>query len=156
MEEKQLAAAENVYKTVCAMLDSQGWRYEKHPEKKVVWLKLKLKNGLSSIMIVVEARTQTITFYAPVDFPVKEEKCMDMVLATVMANDGMVFGSFDYDMAGDEIRFRLTQSFRESQVEKELIEHMLLITASMVEKYVPRFLALNTGIIDIEDFMAKE
>lgn len=89
-------------------------------------------------------------------FKMAEDKRMEGAIVTCVANFGMVDGSFDYDVADGTIVFRMTASFRESVIGDGLFQYMISCSCAMVDAYNDKFLAINKGILSVEDFIAKE
>ena len=81
---------------------------------------------------------------------------MDAALAVAVANFGLVNGTFDYDLSDGEIRFRIVSSFRESILSQALINYMIIIAAGTVDRYNDKFLAISTGTMNINQFIAWE
>lgn len=68
----------------------------------------------------------------------------------------MADGSFDFDLSDGSITFRMTASFRESQIGEGLIQYMISCACVMVDKYNDQFLAIDKGVLSITDFIKAE
>jgi len=84
-----------------------------------------------------------------------EDKRMEGAIATCVASFGMADGSFDYDLAVGRIVFRMTASFRESVIGEGLFQYMISCACAMVDEYNDKFLAIDKGLMSINDFIAK-
>lgn len=80
---------------------------------------------------------------------------MEGAIATCVVNYGMADGSFDYDLSDGKIVFRMTVSFRESQLGEGLFQYMIDCSCAMADKYNDRLLALDKGLMSLSDFIAK-
>jgi hypothetical protein len=65
-------------------------------------------------------------------------------------------GSFDYDINDGEIRFRLTSSYRESILSKELFVYMIGVSIGTIDQYNDKFFMLSKGVMSIQQFIEQE
>lgn len=65
-------------------------------------------------IILVDGERQLVRVMLPMHFNVTEDKRVEGAIATCMVNYRLSDGSFDYDVTGGKIAFRMTASFRES------------------------------------------
>lgn len=156
MEEKNMKAAMNVYESICAMFDDMDFKYTKHEEDLVITCTVRGDDFPMENIIVVHADRQIVQFISPMPFHTAEDKRVDMALAVAVANYGLVNGSFDYDLSDGEIRFRITQSYMDSLLDKEVFRYMLLASSSTIDKYNDRFFMLNKGLMTLEQFIEIE
>jgi hypothetical protein len=147
--------AQQVYKTLCAALDANGWRYEKDEEKLVVHFGLTGEDLQMRFIIFVDPGRQMVTVLSPLPFEMSPDKRMEGAMAACAASFGMVNGSFDYNLADGSVVFRMTNNFMESQVGEGLFQYMIRCSAAMVEKYNDQFLALEKGMLSISEFIAN-
>ena len=153
---ENLVKARAVYNTLIKMLDSRDWKYEKHEDK------LLIKSGIQGddlpveYIMLVNPRNEVVQFLSALPFKMPEDKRVDGALAVCVANYGLVDGSFDYDLTDGEIRYRLTSSYRESELSPELFEYMMMVAASTVDNYNDRFFMLSKGMITIQQFIEQE
>ena len=80
---------------------------------------------------------------------------MEGAIATCAASYGLADGSFDYDLSDGQITFRMTASFRESEIGEELLQYMVSCACVTVDEYNDKFLAIDKGLISIDDFINK-
>jgi hypothetical protein len=151
----KMELAQQVYKTLCASLDANEWRYEKDEEKLVVHFGLNGEDLPMRFIIFVDPGRQMVTLLSPLPFEMSEEKRMEGAMAACAASFGMVDGSFDYNLADGSVVFRMTNCFMESQIGPGLFQYMIGCSAAMVEKYNEQFLALDKGMLSISDFIAN-
>lgn len=155
-DENKMLLAQQVYKTLCAAIDRRNWTYDKDEEKLLVHFGVNGDDLPMRFILVVDAERQLVRLMSPMPYKMSEEKRMEGAIATCAASFGMVDGSFDYDLSDGEIVFRMTASFRESVIGDGLFQYMMSCSCAMVDKYNEQFLALDKGIITINDFLAKK
>lgn len=155
-DEKKMKQAQATYQTLCKMLDTRDWKYQKNDEK------LKIESGIRGedlpieFIMVVNPRQEIVSFFSRLPFKMSEEKRVEGALAVCLANYGMADGSFDYDISDGEIVFRMTSSFRESLLGEDLFEYMIMCAASTVDVYNDKFLMVSKGAMSIEQFIEFE
>lgn len=149
-------AAMNVMNTICEMYDDQNFRYDRHDEDLVITCSIHGDDIPMQFIIQVDAEREVVRFLSPMPFKAPEDKRIDMAIAVAVANYGLINGSFDYDMSDGEIRFRMTASYIDSTLGKELFQYMTYASANTVDRYNDRFMMLNKGIITIEQFLEME
>jgi len=150
-----MAKAKEIYNTLCVALDARKWKYQKDEEKLVIFFGVNGEDIPMQFVIVVDAERQLVRMMSPLPFKMREDKRMEGAIATCVANYGMVDGSFDINLADGAISFRLTASYRDSQISDKLFQYMISCTCVTVDKYNDQFMALDKGLISISDFIAK-
>lgn len=150
-----MARAKEIYGTLCDALDARKWKYSKDEEKLVAYFGVNGEDIPLQFIIFVDAERQLVRFMSPLPFKMCEDKRMEGAIATCVANYGMVDGSFDYNLADGAITFRMTASYRESEISDTLFQYMISCTCVTVDKYNDQFMALDKGAISIADFVAK-
>lgn len=156
MKEELKKIGQNVYETICAMFDNKGYHYERHDDDHVISCTVGGEDIPMDILFVVRDERQLVQLISPMPFRVSEDKRIDIALATTVINDRLVDGSFDFDMAEGRISFRLTTSYIESILGKELFEYMLMVSASTIDEYNDKFLMISKGMISFEQFLDSE
>ena len=129
--------------------------YEKEEEKLLVHFGVNGDDIPMQFILVVDEDRQLIRLMSPLPFNMSEEKRMDGAIATCVASFGMADGSFDYDLTDGQIVFRMTASFRGSIIGDGLFQYMISCACAMVDKYNDQFLAINKGVMSINDFIEK-
>ena len=155
-DEKALKHAQSVYEMACRALSARDWKYKRHDEDLVITCGARGDDLAIDLVLMVDPKVQVISVFSPMPFKIVEDKRVEAALAVCLANNGLINGSFDYDISDGEIRFRLVSSFRESILGEELINYMVLVAASTIDKYNDKFLALSTGVMSFEQFVEWE
>ncbi len=155
MDDK-LVQAKKIYEQFCAVLEKEGWHYNRHDDKLTITCGARGKSLNMDMYILVDADRYVITLFSPLPFKMAEDKRVDGAMAVAMANYGMTSGSFDYDLSDGEIRYRMTQSFRNSRLDDELLLAMLYTTCATVDQYNDKLLCISTGVMDMDAFIDWE
>ena len=155
-DEMKMERAKKVYNTLCTAIDKRDWTYDREDEDLIVRFNVSGEDIPMSFILIVDADRQLVRLLSPIPFNMGEDKRMDGAIATCVASYGFINGSFDYDLEDGSIVFRLTQSFRGSDVNEEVLQYMISLSCSVVDNYNDRFMALNKGLLSITDFIAKE
>ena len=152
-KEQLMKMGQNVYETICKMFDDRGFRYERHDEDLVITSTVSGEDIPMDMLFIVRPERQIVQLLSPMPFKIPDEKTVDLALAVTHANDGLIDGSFDFDMAKGRINFRLTASYIESILGKALFEYMLMVSAHTVDEYNDKFMMIAKGMYSLEDFI---
>lgn len=156
MAEINMTKAKEVYRTLLKMLDAKKFKYERHDEDLLIKSGIRGEDLPVEFLMVVIPKNEVVQFISPMPFNIAEDKRVEAAVAVAIANYGLINGSFDFDLSDGEIRFRLTTSYRDSTLGKDLFEYMMMVGASTVDNYNDKFLMLSKGIITVEQFMEQE
>ena len=152
----ELQRAREVYNNLVNMLESRNWKFEKFPEDLVIRSGIKGEDLPIEFIMFVKPKNQVVQVISKLPFNIPEDKRVDAAIAVSVANYGLVDGSFDYDISDGEIRYRLTSSYRDSDLGWDLFEYMIMCAASTVDDYNDRLFMLSKGMIDVNEFINKE
>ena len=155
MDDKQLQAKKN-YEKFCAALDKEEWHYTRHDDDLCITCGTRGKSLAIDMVIIADSDRYVLTVLSQLPFKIAEDKRVAAALAVAVANYGMSSGSFDYDLSDGEIRFRMTQSYRNSDLDEELLLAMLYTTCTTVDRYNDKFLCISTGVMDVKVFIEWE
>ena len=148
--------AKIVYDKVKAHLTNNDFKYECDDQKMTIVLRATGEDLPLLVFASVDANRQLIRILSPIPVKMPEDKRIEGAVASSVANYGIVAGNFDYDMSDGEIRFRVTQSFREGDVTDEIIHYMFSILFGTVDQYNDRFFMLAKGMMSLEQFIGME
>lgn len=152
-DEMKITRAKEVYALLCTALEHRNWNFEKFDEDLVVRFAVNGEDIPVQMAIFVEAEKELVTVLSPFTFKMSENKRIEGAIAACTASFGMADGSFDYDMASGGIVFRLSTSYTDSTLSEGVLQYMISCSVAMVDKYNDRFLALEKGMISIENFI---
>ena len=124
-EEKDIKQARTVYAALCAMLDERDLHYEKDEE---------------NLSITCGAQGD--------DLPIEM-----LAVAVSQANNGLVDGCFDYDFIEGRIFFRMTSSYRDSLIGKDLFAYMLFCSFQTIDDYNDKFLMVAKNKMSFDEIV---
>ncbi len=152
-DEKVLKEAKVAFSTLCAMLDDKEWHYSKDEDKLLVECGANGDDLPIDIRIKVDPEKQIVSLYSTLPYKIPEEERVLAAIAISAMNYNMVDGNFDYNIGSGSVLFRLTSSFRESLVSKEMFEYMLFVSCLTVDRYNDKLLMLVKNVMSLEDFI---
>lgn len=152
----KLAEAQPMYDLLCKALDEWNWHYQKDEEKSLVHFRVNGDSIPVNMFMFIDSDRKLIRVLSPLSFEMSEDKRLEGALAVAHASYGMTDGSFDYDFADGQISFRMAHTYRDCRMETAAIDYMIDCSVAMVDKYSAKFLALNKGLLSLEDFLKEE
>lgn len=152
-EEKELKQAQTVYKALCEMLNERDWHYEKDEENLAIKCGAQGDDLPMEIIVEVDRKRQLVSLLSQMPFAVPENRRTALAVAVSQANNGMVDGSFDFDYLSGRIVFRMTSSYRESLIGKQLFEYMLSCACFTIDEYNDKFLMVAKNEMSAEEIL---
>lgn len=156
MAEVNMEKAKEVFDALVNMLDTRDWKYDKFEEDLVIKSGIKGDDLPIEFLIVVKPSNQVVQLLSRLPFQIPEDKRVDAAIAICVANNGLVDGSFDYDISEGDITFRLTCSYRESFLSADLFEYMILVSAGTIDNYNDKFFMIAKDMMTVSQFIEKE
>lgn len=156
MAEVNMTRAKETYNTLCKMLDNRDWHYDKIEEDLVIKSSVKGDDLPIDFIMRVNPRNEIVSFISWLPFKIDESKRVDLALAICAANYVLADGSFDYDLSDGTVLFRLTSSYRESVLSEDLLEYMLMVSATTVDQYNDKFFMISKGMLTVQQFIEQE
>ena len=155
-EEIKAARAKKAYSDLCTHLDAIGLKYTRHDDDKVITLTLRGDDLPIEMILAVRERQEVIQLLSYIRPKTPEDKCIDAAVAVNVANYGLIFGSFDYDISDGEICWRAVLPYRDAAITKDQVDYLVMVSAATIDKYNDRFLMLNKGMMTMEQFIASK
>ena len=152
-EEKDLKQAQTVYNALCEMLSERDWHYEKFEEDLTIKCGAQGEDLPMEIIVEVDRQRQLVSLLSQMPFAVPENRRTALAVAVSQANNGMVDGSFDFDYLSGRIIFRMTSSYRESLIGKELFTYMLSCACYTIDEYNDKFLMVAKNEMSAEEIL---
>ncbi|MBQ8959960.1 MAG: YbjN domain-containing protein [Ruminococcus sp.] len=150
------AQAQSVYESICSLCDDLEFVYERHDDELYITLTITGDDIPMRMGLFVRADRDLVRLLSPMPFKVSEDRRAELALAVAYANYGIIDGSFDYDIVDGAITFRMTASYIESILSKELFKYMLFVSSQTIDRYNDKFLMLSKGMITLEKFIESE
>ena len=113
-------------------------------------------NGVEWTMLVIATDDDRLVVYSFLPSqPNRPTADIDAVIGRV--NDGMILGNFEYDAAGNAVRFKTSVAVAGVAVCDELIRQLVYANVATVERYLPVFESLSvpgTPIAKVTEMIA--
>lgn len=154
---KKLKRAKAIYADLIKMLDKRDWKYDRKDDELTINSGIVTDDFNIEFVVYVDAERELVRYLSriPVVFP--EDKRIEGAIATCVANNGMVNGSFDYSVSTGELYFKLVASYMSgSELSADLLENIILVSSAMVDRYNDRFFGLAKGMMTLEQFINAE
>lgn len=156
-EERQYKQAKEVFRSLCAAFDADGWTYDADEKELTIESGVQGEDLPIPIDIEVDAERMLVSLISRLPFCVEKERRREMAVAVSRANNGLVDGSFDYDYNTGDILFRITVSFLDSLIAANALRSMVHFACFAVDAYNDKFLQVNGNDMDcdeVADFIA--
>lgn len=150
----KMKQAKTVYETFCKALDARKWKYEDHPEDRVITFSYMGEDIPMNFVVFIDEDRQLVRMLSRLPFTFAEDHRVDGAVATSYINFKLADGSFDYDYFTGEVIFRLTATFIESLVSEELLFYMVACSCYTVDKYNDKLLMVAKGMLPVDRFIA--
>lgn len=152
-DDKQLKQARAAYRSLCEMLDEKDWHYKKDEEHLLVLCKAQGDDLPMDIRIEVDAERSLVILLSNTPFNIPKDKRDALAVAVSAANCRIIDGSFDYNYLDGIILFRMTSSFMDSLVGKEMFEYLLLVSCITIDRYNDKFLMVAKSDMSNEEIL---
>ena len=146
--------AQEVYETLCQTLDHRGWKYQKDEAELVIHFGVRGDALPMGMILVVDAPRQLIRVMSPMPFNFDESKRADGAIAVCTASYRLAEGNFDYNLNTGRVVFRMTASYRDSDIGEGLFRHLIDYSCTVVDAYNDKFQAINEGNLEIMQFVS--
>ena len=154
--DNKLENAMLAYRTICSALDARDWKYKEDTDKLLVNFGVNGEDLPMEFIIFADADRQLIRLMSLLPFKMSEAKRMEGAIATGAVNWKLADGSFSYDLFDGTIVFKMAASFQESTIGVGLIQYMISCACAIVDEYNDKFLAIDKGVLSIQDFLKDE
>ena len=155
-EEIKAARAKKANSDLCTHLDAIGLKYTRHDDDKVITLIMNGDDLPMEMILAVREKQEVIQLLSYIRPKTPEDKCIDAAVAVNVANYGLIFGSFDYDISDGEICWRAVLPYCDSAITKDQVNYLVMASAAAIDRYNDRFLMLNKGMMTLEQFIANK
>lgn len=156
MADEKMVRAQKNYETLCTMLNGNDWHYKKDDAKMKIECGAQGDDLPMDISIRIDSDRQLVVLLSHLPFVVSEDKRLDIAVATSVINYKLVDGSFDFDIEDGHMFFRMTSSYRESELAKEVFFYMLMCSCQTIDEYNDKLLMLAKNMLSLEDFINNE
>ncbi|MBQ7906527.1 MAG: hypothetical protein IJ309_00985 [Clostridia bacterium] len=152
----KLMKAKSVYNNMVSSLKERNWNFDEKEEDLLIVSGIKGDDLPIEFIVEVKAEQEVVQFLSRLPFAISEDKRVDGAIAVCVANNGLICGSFDYDIGSGEIIFKLANCYKGSSLGADIFEHIIMLAASTIDNYNDKFFMLSKGAISLEDFINQE
>ena len=146
--------AMKLYKTLVGMMDAKDMKYDKKEEDLLVLSGFKTDDFPVEFFIRLDAERDLAVFMSKLPFSMPEDKRVDGAIAVCVANNGIINGTFDYDITTGDIWFRMSAPYCGNvDLSAEVFEYLMIIGTSTIDEYNDKLFMLSKGMISVADFM---
>lgn len=146
-------AAEAMYKLILKRFDAKKLKYTQ--DKKDLQINISFSGDDLSmdfvVFIDVDRQLVRILSRLPITFP--SERRLAGAIVTSQINYRLADGSFDYDSSSGKVYFRITTSFRDSDISEEVIEYLMGCAIHTVDEYNDKLLAIANGRLSLSEYL---
>ncbi len=156
MTEEKLNQAKKNFKILCSALEDQDWTYQKDEDNLRINCGARGDDLPMDIIVEIDAERQLSVLLSHLPFVVAEDKRVNVAVAISVINYQLVDGSFDFDINDGHLFFRMTSSFIESDLDKEVFAYMLMCSCVTIDMYNDKLFMIAKGMLSVEDFIKDE
>lgn len=153
MDDQNVVQARKIYEGICAALDNRKWHYDRDNERMILRFTVNGDDIPMKFVMFVEPNQQVVRMMSFLPFKVPEDKCREMAMGVCATNFRLIEGNYDFNISDGTLSYRITASYRNSEIGDALFQRMISMACAVVDKYNDRFLALSKGYLSLEDFL---
>ena len=136
-------------------LADDDWPYVEMEDDAGVTLAFRGRNGeWTCYAIALEERHQVV-FYSLCPVIAPPEKRLLVAEFIARANYGMILGNFELDMRDGELRYKTSIDVEDSRIDAALIRHLVYNNVTIMDQYLPGFLAVIRDDISPGEAIAR-
>lgn len=152
--EKEMKLAKNTFDTLCQWLRDEGWKFEADEEKLLVSFGAVGDDLSMNLTVKVNTDLMIVSVYNYLGFNIPENKRADMAIAICAANERLHDGNFDLNLLSGSMLFRMTCSFRESLLGKELMKYLVMTSCVTMDNFNDKFYDFVNDKISFKELVA--
>lgn len=153
-EEEKLQQAKQVYAALCSLFAENGYKYRKEDSQMQIGSTVEGKNGKYSFYFQVSPQNAQVHLILFMPFKVSQEKTDEYSLVITVLNSFLAAGCFALDAQRDLAFFRMTNSFYDSTIDREVFMQMLLNSGGIVDMLADKLGAFVAGKLDMEQLLS--
>lgn len=154
-ENKELERATQVYEKILQILEKDEWKYERNDENLAVRFTVRGDDIPMDFTVYVDPSPGLLRVQSWLPFEINKDKMIDAAVAVCAINLRMKNGSFDFDFSDGTIRFKVTQTCIDGQLDEEVFRYLLFLSSYTVDEYNDKMLMLSKGGLKLEDFLEE-
>lgn len=152
LEERKIKKANQVYRSLCDMLDAKDFKYDRYDEKLTIRFGIIGDDLPMQFIMFIDADRELIRLLSPLPVIFDSKKINEGLLSINQANYSLADGSFDFDVISGKVNFRMIASFVDSLISKDVFQYMIDVASHTIDDYNDKMLMLSKGAMTIEEF----
>lgn len=156
MDEKDLRAAQQMYKMLCQTLDDIGYHYQQNEDQMSVHFDVHGEGLPIELTISVDAERDLIRLLSFLPFKVPERRLPDIALGVCRINDVLINGNFDLSVERGRLTFRMVQCYRDSLIDMEVFKYMIFVSLNTIDEYSEKLYLVSRGRMSLDELEENE
>lgn len=144
---KQKRLSKSVFNSLCAVLDENEVKYNKRKGKLALNCTMQGEDLPVYMDVVVDQELSVVLVLSPLPFSVPKERRDAIAVAVCDINAYLTDGCFDFNWFTGEITFRISASFANSIIGKEMPLYLASTVLKTVDAYNDKLLFLSKSDI---------
>jgi hypothetical protein len=145
---------QDIYATLVRFFEGAKWKFHVSKEQRSVTLVFDGKNGPWTTHVKAFDDDQQVGVYGILPFTIEPEKRSAAAELITRANFGLVIGNFEMDFSDGEVRYKTSIDVEGDRLSDVLLLQLIAANLSIVDTYLPAFLALVARTITPSDALA--
>ncbi len=150
-DEKQIRQAQAVYDALCDMLTEDDWNFKRYDDDFTITCVASGDDLPVELRIQVDPERLIVTLLSHLPYTIAEDSRVKLAVAVSAVNYMLVDGNFDYNILNGTIIFRMTSSYRDSLIGKDVFGYMVYVACQTVDRYNDRFLMISKNMMSLDD-----
>jgi len=156
MSNESIKKAQKIFTMLKETMDRDDWKYKASDDEFILVSGCTGEDFPITFIFKVDTNRECLTFRTTAITTFDDDNFLNGALAVCVANHGMVFGHFDYDVSDNSVYYTMANSIVGTDFNEEFFLRMLHTAVSTVDTYNDRFIMLAKGLIDIHKFIDLE
>lgn len=143
--------AKKWYNSLCGMLDSMGWTYDKDEEKFKISCKADWDEEELDIRMYLDAEREVAITWIFLDLKVPESMRKTMAHAVNVVNYTIIHGTFDFGQEKGNLLYRCTSTYKDSVVSEDWFKYLLGTSCNTVGNNISAFRRILKGYLTVDE-----
>ena len=149
--------ARKQFNTLIDMMNSNELKFTKHEDNLSISSGFNTEDFPVEYFIKIDVEREIAVFMSKLPFTMPEEKRVDGAIAVGVANNGIVNGSFDYNIASGEIYFKMAAPFCGGvDLSQDVFAYLTFVGTSTIDAYNDKLFMISKGMMTVSDLMKQE
>lgn len=152
-EAEKSEQARAVYTTLCNFFDEQKWKYGKDDRQMKAGGEVQGNKGTYSFHFQVNPENSLVRLVLFLPFGIPKEKSTEIAVVITGLNSLLAGGCFALDAQRELGFYRISNSFYDSTLDREVFIQMLLCAVGTVDMVAEKLASFVTGKMDMEQLL---